>query len=864
MSVRPFTILTASLVSVAVIALTSATPISALTPPLSTFFATAAEESYSTYHLSSDGDLWPSCWADDGNLYAANGDGTAFDPFNGYGSRYDLAVSRISGMPPSLTGTTLNTNVGTNWSGNGYNRKPTGMVCVNNAIYLAFQNLDDVNFNDAPAASIAKSTDHGAHWTWDSNAPMFSNHVFTTIFFLDYGQNNANAIDGYVYAYGLDNNWRAQQDVYLARVPNTSIQDRSTWQFYTGTDGGGNPTWTSNIGDKMPVLEDDRMLYPSEIGTPPCPASEPVIGQGGVTYDAPLHRYIFVSWTCPTHEFYEAPQPWGPWSLFLSKDFGAFVGAHNQGMYGTSIPSKFISSDGKTLDVQSNVCCGPGDSYTFSLRQLFLQPYASTTPGNAHSDTNNLAMTGSATTAISKSTHFGTLCGPDCSDSINDGLTSGSEDDYDAEAKTTDWWGYTWNQTYNMNRVVYTTGAMFPDGGWFSGNLRVQVRQNFNWVDVSNLSVSPAYPYSAGAGSNTTYTFTFDDTWGDGVRIIGTPGGSSHFTSISELAVQDAGLPTFGPSPGDQSVPYDDHLGFTISASDPDGDALSFSQTGLPSGLTLTDNHNGTATISGYVQAVPNTYPVTFTVDDGHDNTAKLSLNIVVTKEDTTLTYTGDTVIAQGGAATLSARLLEDGNASAPIAGRTIDLALGSQHCSPMPVTNAGGVASCTLTNITLPQGPEPITATFAGDAYYLGSSDSKTAIVFAFLERGAFALGDATVAAATSSTTVTWWAAHWSSSNALSGGQAPHAFKGFASTTSSNPPACGGTWTGSPGDSSGPPGAASIPSYMGVVVPTGVTKHGSTIAGNIAQIVVVKTSAGYDADPGHPGTGTIVATFCH
>src|SRR5437588_7843272 len=75
-------------------------PARAATPPQSTFFATAAEESYSTDQMHGDGDLWPSCWADDGNLYAANGDGTAFNPFQGFGSRPDMAVSRISGMPP--------------------------------------------------------------------------------------------------------------------------------------------------------------------------------------------------------------------------------------------------------------------------------------------------------------------------------------------------------------------------------------------------------------------------------------------------------------------------------------------------------------------------------------------------------------------------------------------------------------------------------------------------------------------------------------------------------------------------------------------------------------------------------------------
>lgn len=77
---------------------------------------------------------------------------------------------------------------------------------------------------------------------------------------------------------------------------------------------------------------------------------------------------------------------------------------------------------------------------------------------------------------------------------------------------------------------------MFTDGGWFSGNLRVQVRRNGQWSDVSNLQITPSYPFSA-AGANKTYTFMFDDTSGDGVRIIGTPGGSAAFTSIGELAV---------------------------------------------------------------------------------------------------------------------------------------------------------------------------------------------------------------------------------------------------------------------------------------------------------------------------------------
>ncbi len=508
-----------------------------VTPPESKFFSTYAEERFSTYQLKGNGDLWPSCWADDDNLYAANGDGT------GFGTTYsDMLVSRIIGEPRQLTGTTLATNVGTNWSGSVYTRKPPGMLCTGGAIYLAFQNLNETTFNDAPAASIAKSVDHGVTWTWNTVAPMFGTpqnpanakaYKFTTIFFLDYGEDAANAIDNYVYAYGLDNNWRSQEMMYLARVPAKEVQTRAAWEFYAGADSTGSPSWTNDITKKLPVLTDERLLYPVMFGAD-CPPQQQVIAQGGVTYDAPLKRYLFSSWSCSTHEFYEAPQPWGPWKHFESTDFGPLRLKENRGQYGTSIPSKFISADGKNLYLQSNVCCG-GDSYRFSLRKLYLDPDDTATPKNAQS-INNLALE-NGTRAISKSTHFGTLCGRNCSDELNSGVTNVSEDDFDEEVKTVDWWGYLWPKPYNLNRVVYETGEMFPDGGWYAANLHVQVRQNFIWKDVAKVIVTPVYPYSSAAGSNTTYTFSFPATWGDGIRITGRPGGNSYFTSISQLGV---------------------------------------------------------------------------------------------------------------------------------------------------------------------------------------------------------------------------------------------------------------------------------------------------------------------------------------
>jgi len=519
-------------------------------PPSSNFFSTFGEEAYSTYQMTNgNGDLWPSCWSNDGNVYAANGDGTGFSNPPVFAA---MRVARISGMPPNLTGTDVAGDIGRNYTGsNTYTDKPTGMACVDGVIYLAFQNLNEQTFEYAPAASIVASADHGKTWTTPSATPMFgaANNtdpsvpaLFTTIMFLDYGEGYGEASDNFVYAYGFDNNWRDQQQVYLARVPRQAVLQREAWQFFAGM-SGDRPTWSHDISQKAPVISDTRLLYQDmfDVG---CPANDKVIAQGGAVYDAPLHRYIFSSWSCSTHEFYEAPQPWGPWSHVAmsagdstpqpaTTDFGPLRLPQNRGQYGTSIPSKFISADGGTLYLQSNVCCG-GDSYTFSLRKIFVTPYEGSYPENGPSNFDLANAPGAR--AVSKSTHFGSLCGLDCSDQLSSGYAN-SEDDWDESIKPYDWWGYVWPRAYRLDQVVYRTGTMFPDGGWYQSGLRVQVRQHSQWVDVYNLGVSPTYPYTGAAGTQTTYTFTFAPTWGDGVRIIGNPGGEHTFSSISQLSV---------------------------------------------------------------------------------------------------------------------------------------------------------------------------------------------------------------------------------------------------------------------------------------------------------------------------------------
>jgi hypothetical protein len=290
-----------------------------------------------------------------------------------------------------------------------------------------------------------------------------------------------------------------------------------------------------------------------------------------------------------------------------------------------------------------------------------------------------------------------------------------------------------------------------------------------------------------------------------------------------------------------------------------------------------TTDSDGTASCSINVSQAAGGYTVTasFAGDSIYKPSSDSNQSFTVTREESTLTFTGPTVILAGQTSTmLSARLVEDGandddGDGGPFTvipfGQTITFTLGSQSCSG--VTNVlGGVASCSIPNVSATLGSNTLTSSFAGDAYYLPSSASSNVIVFAFPAKGAFVLGDRTVASATSGTSVTWWSDSWSSVNSLTGGVAPTSFKGFAGTITTLPttsPAnvCGTRFKTTGGNS--PPPTSGVPSYMGVLVAGAVTKTGTTIDGTWNKIVVVKTDPGYSPSPGHPGTGKIVATFC-
>jgi len=117
--------------------------------------------------------------------------------------------------------------------------------------------------------------------------------------------------------------------------------------------------------------------------------------------------------------------------------------------------------------------------------------------------------------------------------------------------------------------------------------------------------------------------------------------------------------------------------------------------------------------------------------------------------------------------------------------------------------------------------------------------------------------IGDGNAAPGSS---VTFWGAQWASANVVSGGNAPADFKGFADNPN-GAPSCGTAWSTGPGNSSKPP--PDVPAYTAVIVSSSITQDSMRTSGNDTEVVIVRTDPGYADDPGHAGTGTVVAVLC-
>ena len=289
--------------------------------------------------LDIKGDTYPMTWADDGEIYTSAGDPLWGESISGLdvekfsGSATDYKIRKVNHMNEYL-----------GWGGDG--PKPTGMICVDGVLYLAFQNMlrtrkptYGILSQHGSDAHIIYSSNKGGFWTTalqNIKEPMFAGHKFGGPAFVNFGKNNENARDGYVYAVSSDQ-WDNGSNLRLGRVPSDSIMLREKWEWACATGISGEPVWGSDLEDSIPVLSLHRC-----------------IGAPEMVYLAKIKRYLLLTWRL--HKdfspddgtdllIFESPEPWGPFSLVHEEEYWQ---GKEYNPYCPRIPLKWMEDDGVT------------------------------------------------------------------------------------------------------------------------------------------------------------------------------------------------------------------------------------------------------------------------------------------------------------------------------------------------------------------------------------------------------------------------------------------------------------------------------------------------------------------------------------
>jgi CubicO group peptidase (beta-lactamase class C family) len=264
-----------------------------------------------------DSDNWPIAWGKDGHQYTAYGDGWGFDPRTD--RKLSLGFARIEGPPESFRGVNIRSKTGERTGEGAKGAKASGMLMVAGVLYMWVRNVDN--------AQLAWSRDLGKTWQWGFKFDQ----GFGSPAFLNFGANYAGARDNYVYAYSQDGPSAYERDdrVALARAPKTRMTDRQAWEFFAHLDASGRPVWTPAVERRGAVFS-----FPWH-----CQRVDAVYNPG-------LRRYLLAvgynhrgGWG-----LYDAPQPWGPWTVaYHTEDWGL------GGTHGYRLPAKWISRDGRIM-----------------------------------------------------------------------------------------------------------------------------------------------------------------------------------------------------------------------------------------------------------------------------------------------------------------------------------------------------------------------------------------------------------------------------------------------------------------------------------------------------------------------------------
>ena len=305
------------------------------------------------------GDTYYNCRSNDGTTYLTSGDTTGWQESGSPAQNYTaMQLVKFTNESP-LAGVTVNpfTAYGAASTGTGddhRSQKPSGLFCMNGQIFAATGRQTNIATGGMGTATaftqyagqVISSADKGASWNNFQSPTMFSangsvtspasaamfgttpTNMGSATFVMYCGDdgtlgykapcNRTDNADAYVYLMANDGYWDSGNALYLARVPRAKLANLSAgdYQFYEGGDGRADSSWGAQPSATAVISNAGKLGEPS------------------VQYIPALNRYLLLTFSYPQglapgnshaeHTLwlgYEAPHPWGPWTLVYSTEW---------------------------------------------------------------------------------------------------------------------------------------------------------------------------------------------------------------------------------------------------------------------------------------------------------------------------------------------------------------------------------------------------------------------------------------------------------------------------------------------------------------------------------------------------------------
>jgi hypothetical protein len=277
-------------------------------------------------------DNWPTTWSNDDNQYAIWGDGGGFGGTDTdwrssigvarimYDSDNYLAINRYGGKAGECSPTTWDTTK-QKYISNTIDGKSHGApLSLGGMLYAWITPKSGVS--GYQSFTLYRSIDKACTWTKLGVSFDLATYGISFGSFVQFGKDNGAAIDAYVYSVATAVSDDSSIDlvqrpgrVMLLRVPAASIEQQGAYEFFKGLDGNGQPLWSSDLHQALPVYQD-----PDGVGPFPQMSYVPDLGRFVYTNQHGDGTTNLGSQSLLTMA--EAPRPWGPWSVFYRDLFG--------------------------------------------------------------------------------------------------------------------------------------------------------------------------------------------------------------------------------------------------------------------------------------------------------------------------------------------------------------------------------------------------------------------------------------------------------------------------------------------------------------------------------------------------------------